>query len=341
MKIKSIIIPILFLIIVAVLIDRIFVANPSLMNGANGANNENGNWFTHLVGGSNSNDADDADNDSDNPNHVTYFCREGQVVADFVMASSSAAAAGGTVTITLPDGRNLTLAQVASGSGIRYAKDDMEFSGKGDNAFIMEKGRTIYSDCVAGSVRSDSASATSPQPKYTFTNQDETFSFTYPKTFTVVGGETGLTQIWRQNTETMGTLLATVVIPRSFQPKTNLSEATFMVGTSADPAAVSSCLKPVNGEVLDSNVGGTDSSGRIRMNGITFTKIKLGDAAAGSFYDTTSYRTIRDNQCYAIEYTIHSTTLGNYDPSQGISQFDMAKVQNVLEDMVKSFRFLR
>jgi hypothetical protein len=41
-----------------------------------------------------------------------------------------------------------------------------------------------------------------------------------------------------------------------------------------------------------------------------------------------------------IEYTIHSTNIGAYDPSQGISEFDKAKVVTALETMVHSVNFL-
>ncbi len=76
------------------------------------------------------------------------------------------------------------------------------------------------------------------------------------------------------------------------------------------------------------------------IHGITYTKVTYSDAGAGNFYDTTSYRVVRHSQCYAIEYTIHSSNIGNYSPNQGISAFDEWKVQSILEGMVQSFIFL-
>ena len=132
------------------------------------------------------------------------------------------------------------------------------------------------------------------------------------------------------------------MIPRSFQPKTNFSEATFVVGSSADPKSIELCLRASNGETPGYNpeVANPVSAGRVTINGVAFSKYNLGDAGAGNYYDTTSYRTMRDGVCYAVEYTIHSTNIGNYDPSQGISEFDRAKVQGILEDIAKSFKFL-
>jgi membrane-bound inhibitor of C-type lysozyme len=59
---------------------------------------------------------------------------------------------GGRVTLTLADGRKLTLPQTLSGSGIRYANEGetVVFWSKGDTAFVAEgPGQTVtYKDCV-------------------------------------------------------------------------------------------------------------------------------------------------------------------------------------------------
>ena len=55
------------------------------------------------------------------------------------------------VGITLSDGRQMTLRQAASGSGIRYLSNDtkIEFRGKGDEGTLIENGATTYSGCLA------------------------------------------------------------------------------------------------------------------------------------------------------------------------------------------------
>jgi len=54
------------------------------------------------------------------------------------------------VDITLSDGRNMSLPQVLSGSGARYANFDESFVfwNKGDTAFINEGNTTTYKDCL-------------------------------------------------------------------------------------------------------------------------------------------------------------------------------------------------
>ena len=139
-------------------------------------------------------------------------------------------------------------------------------------------------------------------------------------------------QDWNVQTTNLGLLLAVVKIPKSFLPQTNFSEAKFTVGTSADPVAIKNCFKSDGGSI------GTTSE--VTVNNQKFTRITLADAGAGNFYETTSYRTIYNNQCYAIEYTIHSTNIGNYSPDQGIKEFDKQKVEPLLENIVSSFKFL-
>lgn len=323
MKYKNIIVPVLFLIVTVVIIDRIFVANPQMLPNVSHTNGSYG--------------LDNQDGSDGDENAITYFCKEGVLTAEFNNAGNAS-----NLGLTLSDGRSFILPQVMSGSGIRYEANGMVFIGKGDSAMVQENGNTVFSDCIAGNIVTDSGVA-GPLPKYAFTDEAKTFTFSYPKAFTLVGDAIGMTQQWRANATTNGDRLVTVIIPRSFMPKTNFSEATFTVGTSADPQSMELCLRASNGEVEASPVANTAnpvSSGQVKINGISFSKYTLGDAATGNYYDTTSYRTKRNGLCYAVEYTIHSTNIGNYDPSQGITEFDRAKIQGLLEEIVQSFKFL-
>ena len=145
-----------------------------------------------------------------------------------------------------------------------------------------------------------------------FTDQAKTFSFSYPKKYSI--SNNGI-----------------VTIPKSFQAGTNFSEAIFLVNDSQASLDVKNCLIATNGE---------QSKGLQTIKGINYTKITLSDAGAGNFYDRTSYRTLRNNHCYSIEYTIHSTNIGAYSPDQGIKEFDKVAVVNLLEAMVRNVNFL-
>lgn len=158
------------------------------------------------------------------------------------------------------------------------------------------------------------------------------FRFVRNKQFALAAIDTKETESWKAYTDgTRGTLEAKVTIPKSFQPKTNFSEATFTVGSSSDRSAIAACLQ---------NAGGnTTATSNVTLNGVPFTIITMGDAGAGNFYETTSYRAVHDGKCYAIEYTIHSTNIGNYSPDQGIVEYDRDAVVAEMERMVRSFEF--
>lgn len=165
-----------------------------------------------------------------------------------------------------------------------------------------------------------------------YSDPNNTFSFTYPSEFTLSGGGVGYTQDWMNNSAQMGLLLVKVVIPQTFQQSTNFVDARFTVGTSADPTAVKNCLvAPESGTPTQKSM--------LTINGTQYTKFTSGDAGAGNFYDTTSYRVVRSNQCYAIEYTIHYSNIANYPTDSGIHEFDKAAVQSSLEGIVQSFKF--
>lgn len=166
----------------------------------------------------------------------------------------------------------------------------------------------------------------------TYTDTGKTFSFSYLNQFTLSGGDVGYSQDWAFGSEDLGLLLAKVSVPKLFLPNTNFGEARFTIGTSADPDALNSCLTY--------NYGGVGTTSEVTINGRKFTKMMFTDVGAGQYYDTVSYRTIYNNQCYAVEYTIHSGNIDNYSPDQGIKEFDRAKITSVLEGIAQSFKFI-
>ena len=181
----------------------------------------------------------------------------------------------------------------------------------------------LYDSC-----RDMSAEATEDNSQVTVYAGDN-FSFTYPADFTE---QKPSVASWRSDSSTPGELFKTVYIPESFAPQTNFSEAWFTVGRSDDKEAVSSCLE-------DAKVSPAATFKSVTINEVPFVRATYGDGAAGNFYYTTSYRTVRDNTCYNLEHTIHSTNVQNYPPEMGIVKYDEEQVKAVLENMAQSFRF--
>jgi membrane-bound inhibitor of C-type lysozyme len=253
-----------------------------------------------------------------NASVITFYCEEGTLKAVF-----------GKDNLTLSFGSStLTLPHAISADGARYELDTptatTTFWSKGDNAFMTVGDNQIYTNCVDGNL-------TENQNINTYTDFSKTFSFSYPNQFTLSGGSVGYSQDWSYGTNDLGNLLSVVHIPKSFLPGTNFGESRFTVGTSVDPDAVKNCLA--------FTYGGTGTTSKVMINGREFTKMNFTDAGAGNYYDTTSYRTIYNDQCYAVEYTIHSSNIYNYSPDQGIKEFDKAKINSVLENIVQRFKF--
>lgn len=228
----------------------------------------------------------------------------------------------GTATLALSDGRTLTLTQVQSGSGIRYAADGVELMSKGSWAVLTENGTATYDQCVVNLQQQGEADARGWKP---FTDMGKTISFSYPDWARPTNPGQGYTQEWAAGSADLGSIVARVTIPDTFEPNTNFRDARFSVGVSVDAHALASCMAT-----------GTP----VTINGIPFTKSTTSDAGAGNRYDTTAYRTIHEGQCYSIEYTIHTTNLANYPEEAGITAYDPQKVTAVLEGMVQSFRFV-
>ena len=205
----------------------------------------------------------------------------------------------------------------------------------------MKKSHHIYVLCivlavllVGGYLYYRSAPDTGKEAEYftTFTSPDATFQFMYPNLFQATGDTGELSQDWSSGTRHEGLVLAQVSISDTIQPQTNFRDAQFRVGASSDPEAVVECYTEGNGSVVQSE--------QMVLNGTSFTKITYGDAGAGNFYDTTSYRTVHADKCYVVEYTIHFTNIGNYSPDQGITEFDEDMVKGMLDAMAQSFIFL-
>lgn len=74
-------------------------------------------------------------------NLVEFVCADGKTM--------TAVFTRDIVGLTLSDGRQLTLRQAESGSGIRYLNNTqtIEFRGQGDEAFLIEGETTTYGKC--------------------------------------------------------------------------------------------------------------------------------------------------------------------------------------------------
>jgi hypothetical protein len=62
-------------------------------------------------------------------------------------------------------------------------------------------------------------------------------------------------------------------------------------------------------------------------------------AGAGNLYQTTSYRAIQGGECWAIEYTIHSSQIANYPSSYNLQPFNQTELTTLLDRIAGTFSF--
>lgn len=249
--------------------------------------------------------------------YSNYYCREGEINVSFY---------DNNAVLNLEGNRELILKQRSAASGSIYESNSSILTIKDNNAYLVEDGKNTYSNCILGYETNKNSD------EIIFTDSTKTFSFVFPQNYKISGGGNDYVANWRSNTRTNGILLTSLLIPSSVQPHSNFQEAKFTVGVSGEPQAIKNCLIANNGEV---------SEGEKNINGQKYNVFVLDDAGAGNFYTTMSYRTIKDDQCYALEHTIHSTNIGNYSPDQNIKEFDKSKITTILEKIVNSFVFIK
>lgn len=259
---------------------------------------------------------------------LTYYCADHKTMQ--VAFTTDPATGGGRAALTLSDGRTFALPQAMSGSGMRYEATstrygtDVAFIGKGDDAFLTEDGTVTYGNCTAATVTASDA------PGYAlYTDEGKTFSFAFPLNVQVAGNAIGFSPDWSALATSSGLALARLTVPKSYAPGTNFNDASFTVGASADPEALAACATAQGATATPAKIGD-----------MQVTELTAHDAAAGNRYDTTSYRVVHNGECYAIEYTIHYGAIENY-PKGSVKAFDEAAVAAALDEVAKSFIFLK
>lgn len=122
--------------------------------------------------------------------------------------------------------------------------------------------------------------------------------------------------------------LARIDLPRNDFMRTNLFEASFIVGASKEKKVLAACLKPFEGE--------KEIQGK-KMNGVDYKTFEAIGAAAGNRYETVSYRAIWNDTCYGSVLLLHSGNIYNF-PAGTVNEFDRAKALSELEGIADTLR---
>jgi membrane-bound inhibitor of C-type lysozyme len=104
---------------------------------------------------------------------ATFNCPDGRFIQ---VTFNNSKTSTSSVDLVLSDGRTISLPQVISADGARYANADESFVfwNVGDSASIQEQGTTTFVDCVTGANTSTSTAS------IIYTNNEFGFNFTLP-----------------------------------------------------------------------------------------------------------------------------------------------------------------
>ncbi|MDD5739112.1 MAG: hypothetical protein PHY72_04320 [Candidatus Pacebacteria bacterium] len=170
-----------------------------------------------------------------------------------------------------------------------------------------------------------------------YDNAQYGFTLKYPADIALIKlGDGSLSYDWESFTDFQGVKIAQVFIPQSFEPNTNFSGAWVNIGQSSNPQAVANCLNPYPNPSAFSEQAATTSQ---TINNIVFS-VSLGvDAGNNNTYKFTGYRTIRNNQCFAVNLVVHYSNFQNY-PQGVIQEFNYNKAYSLLNEILQTFTFI-
>jgi hypothetical protein len=166
-----------------------------------------------------------------------------------------------------------------------------------------------------------------------FTSPDYGFSIAYPKDYeasSTFASFYHVSNAWRQDIfedadRTAGTEALSIIAD---QKKNSPGEeqyyydAELRIGVSSDPVQVKDCL-------ISSDA---TASSTATINGIKYAVYELPQVGMSQYADVTSYRTVHNNACYAIESII---TGGGTGPNA-----DMIRAQDLLDQDTAALRFI-
>jgi hypothetical protein len=178
-----------------------------------------------------------------------------------------------------------------------------------------------------------------------YTNGQYGFSIFYPSQLKVTetfDAQYHLPTTWRVNalsnmgsvTTATGTSIFEIIGYQTKNDKTfpRYFETEVRVGASADPRELAVCTKAGNGErSLPDKV----------INGVTWKAFEFQDAAMMQYISATSYRTIHEHTCYALEQIETGSSYRDTPSSADIPQATLDKHFSDLMPIIESFTFAR
>ncbi len=267
---------------------------------------------------------------------VSYVCDGGKTIdAKFYQGSPKPPAGpgepptpGGSVEITLSDGRVMTLQQTLSADGARYSdgnpmvqgNETFVFWSKGNGALILENNQEkSYTGCIL----------VAPDPgglPQVYESGSQGFSVRYPAGYTV--NPNFQYQELGPNNEING---VSFTIPSSTAAGTNLGQDSYIsveeIPNTEDCNA--GLFLPPNS--MTGVLGITTTT----ENGVTYSVASSTGAGAGNRYEETAYAIPGTNPCIAVHYFIHYGVIENY-PAGAAKAFDRQSILDQFDAIRKT-----
>ncbi len=265
---------------------------------------------------------------------ATYACNEGKTISASYYSGESKPAVGnqppvpgGSVKLTLSDGRSMTLAQTISADGARYSDGNPSVNGdehfvfwsKGNGALVLEDNQEkSYIGCVTV------AADTTGQLSQVYQNGEMGVTLRYPKGFVV--NESYVDDSFGPSKSVHG---VSFTIDPAIAEGTNLSKDTKFIIETIPGAAT--CTGTLFSSIASEDAAHAKTHTET-INGIEYSVYAGSDAAAGNRYEDTIYAIPGTNPCMAVRYFVHYGNIGNY-PAGTVKEFDSAALLKIFNGM--------
>lgn len=169
-----------------------------------------------------------------------------------------------------------------------------------------------------------------------YTNGEEGFLIAYPERAVVSESfkNTHLLSTWSVSSDLPGTPLIEIL---SYTRASETSypryyDALVRVGVSRDQAAARTCIEPHNGEV---------AADERTIGDVVWSGFSYGDAGMMKYVRATSYRTVHNGACYALEEIVAGSSYRDEPQADDLSDEALQKEEAALRSITDTFRFAR